>query len=256
MGADFIFACARVRGAERNLLGREKLGIMTEAKTMEDALKVLSEAQYGNEGEVTQPEAYERLLEQETTKLYDFMKEIAPGEEAFKIFSYPFDFVIGSVHLVNGKDPYYPVFFEGRKESTAYEEYFECCIQNLESYSNFDTFGHLDYIVRYGPNKNKYYSFERYQKYIDGILRRLIRYNIGLEVNTGGYKYGLGTTNPCREIVLRYRELGGTIITFGSDAHDPKYLTYEFEKAAELVRSCGFHSHYIFKDRKPVELPL
>ena len=65
MGADFIFACARVRGAERNLLGREKLGIMTEAKTMEDALKVLSEAQYGNEGEVTQPEAYERLLEQE-----------------------------------------------------------------------------------------------------------------------------------------------------------------------------------------------
>ena len=92
MGADFIFACARVRGAERNLLGREKLGIMTEAKTMEDALKVLSEAQYGNEGEVTQPEAYERLLEQETTKLYDFMKEIAPGEEAFKIFSYPFDY--------------------------------------------------------------------------------------------------------------------------------------------------------------------
>lgn len=172
------------------------------------------------------------------------------------IFSYPFDFVIGSVHLVNGKDPYYPVFFEGRKESTAYEEYFECCIQNLESYSNFDTFGHLDYIVRYGPNKNKYYSFERYQKYIDGILRRLIRYNIGLEVNTGGYKYGLDTTNPCREIILRYRELGGTIITFGSDAHDPKYLTYEFEKAAELVRSCGFHSYYIFKDRKPVELPL
>ena len=172
------------------------------------------------------------------------------------IFSYPFDFVIGSVHLVNGKDPYYPVFFEGKKESTAYEEYFECCIQNLESYSNFDTFGHLDYIVRYGPNKNKYYSFERYQKYIDGILRRLIRYNIGLEVNTGGYKYSLGTTNPCREIVLRYRELGGTIITFGSDAHDPKYLTYEFEKAAELVRSCGFHSYYIFKNRKPVELPL
>ena len=172
------------------------------------------------------------------------------------IFSYPFDFVIGSVHLVNGKDPYYPVFFEGRTESTAYEEYFECCIQNLESYSNFDTFGHLDYIVRYGPDKNKYYSFERYQKYIDGILRRLIRYNIGLEVNTGGYKYGLDTTNPCREIILRYRELGGTIITFGSDAHDPKYLTYEFEKAAELVRSCGFHSYYIFKDRKPVELPL
>ena len=92
MGADYIFACARVRGAEKNLLGKDKLGIMVEAKTMEDALKVLSEAQYGNEGEVVQPADYERLLGQETAKLYDFMKEIAPGEGAFRIFSYPFDY--------------------------------------------------------------------------------------------------------------------------------------------------------------------
>jgi len=92
VGADFVFACARVRGAEKNLLGKDKLGIMVEAKTMEDALKVLSEAQYGNEGEVIQPAQYERLLGQETTKLYDFMKEIAPGEGVFKIFSYPFDY--------------------------------------------------------------------------------------------------------------------------------------------------------------------
>lgn len=172
------------------------------------------------------------------------------------VFSHPFDFVIGSVHLVNSRDPYYPAFFEGRNESDAYSEYFDCCIQNLEAYSNFDTFGHLDYIVRYGPNQNKYYSYEKYRHQIDGILRRLIRNDIGLEVNTGGYKYGLGTTNPCREIVLRYRELGGKIITFGADAHDPKYLTYELEKAAEIVRSCGFTSYYIFQDRKPVELPL
>ena len=91
MGANFVFACARVRGAEKNLLGKDKLGIMVEAKTMEDALKVLADAQYGSEGEVVQPAQYERLLGQETAKLYDFMKEIAPGENAFKIFSYPFD---------------------------------------------------------------------------------------------------------------------------------------------------------------------
>lgn len=92
MGADYVFACARVRSMEKNLLGKEKLGIMIEAKTMEDALKTLSEAQYGKEGEVILPGDYERLLKQETEKLYDFMKEAAPGEEAFKIFSYPFDY--------------------------------------------------------------------------------------------------------------------------------------------------------------------
>lgn len=92
MGADYIFACARVRSAEKNLLSKEKLGILVETKTMEDAIKLLAEAQYGNEGEVIRPENYERLLEQETGKLYEFAKEIAPGEEAFKIISYPFDY--------------------------------------------------------------------------------------------------------------------------------------------------------------------
>jgi len=92
VGADYIFACARVRGAEKYLLGKDKLGIMVESKTMEDALKILQEAQYGSEGEIVQPENYERLLGQETAKLYSFMKEVAPGEEAFKIFSYPFDY--------------------------------------------------------------------------------------------------------------------------------------------------------------------
>ncbi len=171
-------------------------------------------------------------------------------------FSYAFDFIIGSIHLVHCRDPYFPSYFQGRAEEEAYLEYFECILQNLAAYSNFDVIGHLDYVVRYGPNKNQHYSYEKYREILDEILRTLVRKDIGLEVNTGGYKHGLGTTNPCREIVSRYRELGGRIVTLGSDAHDPQYLGYEFDRAADLLRECGFSSYYIFHNRKPEEIGL
>lgn len=172
------------------------------------------------------------------------------------VFSHPFDFVIGSIHLVHGHDPYFPSFFEERDEQAAYLEYFQCILQNLKAYSNFDTFGHLDYVVRYGPNKNRYYSYEKYREILDEILRSLIRRDIGLEINTGGYRYGLGVPNPCTEIIIRYRELGGKLITLGSDAHEPGCLASEFDRITELLKACGFRSYYIFHNRKPEEIEL
>lgn len=178
------------------------------------------------------------------------------GKHHSLIFSHPFDFVIGSIHLVHRQDPYYPSFFEGRDETEAYREYFESVLQNLEAFSNFDSFGHLDYVVRYGPTKNANYSYQFYRDIIDEILRSLIHKDIALEVNTGGYKYGLGAPNPYRDIIVRYRELGGKLITLGSDAHDPAYLAYQFDRAADLLKECGFASYYIYHNRKPTELPL
>lgn len=172
------------------------------------------------------------------------------------VFSHPFDYVIGSIHLVHGRDPYFPSFFEGREEQKAYLDYFQCVLQNLKAYSNFDSFGHLDYVVRYGPTANQYYSYQAYREILDEILRTLIKKDIGLEINTGGYKYGLGSPNPCRDIIFRYRELGGKIVTLGSDAHEPRFLAHEFEQAAELLKSCGFRSCFIFHNRKPEEIGL
>ena len=172
------------------------------------------------------------------------------------VFSHSFDFILGSVHLVHCKDPYYPAYFQGREEEDAYQEYFQCVLQNLEAYSNFDVFGHLDYVVRYGPNQNTYYSYQKYQEIIDEILRSLIKKDIGLEVNTGGYKYGLGVPNPYKDVILRYRELGGKIITLGSDAHDPQFLAYEFDRVYALLEECGYHSYYIFHNRTPEEIGL
>lgn len=88
----YVYACARVRANERNLLNREKLNQMIDARTMEDAVKILQDAAYGEEGEVLQPETYERALAKESEKLYSFLYSLIPGAEARKIFAYPFDY--------------------------------------------------------------------------------------------------------------------------------------------------------------------
>ena len=176
------------------------------------------------------------------TYLKDYYEELTK--------KYPFDFVIGSSHIVHGYDPYYKEYFKGREESACYREYFESILENLHAFSEMDVYGHIDYIVRYGPNQNKYYTYERYQDILDEILRTVIARGRGIELNTGGFHYGLGEPNPCRAVIRRYRELGGEIITVGADAHGPEKIAYDFDKAAAILADCGFKYYTVFQNRK------
>lgn len=169
---------------------------------------------------------------------------------------YPFDFVIGSSHLVHGIDPYYPKFFQNRDENDCYLEYFESILENIEAFQGFDVYGHIDYIVRYCPSRKENYSFREYWDTIDEILKRLISIGKGIEVNTGGFKYKLGHPNPHEKILKRYKELGGEIITVGSDAHTTEYLGYEFSRTCEILKDAGFRYYTVFKDRKSEFLKL
>ncbi|MDE7246867.1 MAG: histidinol-phosphatase HisJ family protein [Lachnospiraceae bacterium] len=165
--------------------------------------------------------------------------------------AHDYDFVIGSSHLCNGKDPYYPAFYEGRSQEDAYREYFESILENLRAYSNFDIYGHLDYVVRYGPNRDEGYSYEMYREIFDKILSKLIDMEKGIEVNTGGLAKGLRDLHPCAGILKRYRELGGEIVTTGSDAHTPGQITRAFDRAAEILKECGFRYYATYEKRTP-----
>ena len=103
------------------------------------------------------------------------------------IKQYPFDFVIGSSHVVHGQDPYYPEYYLGKTETEAYREYFESILENLAALDCFDVYGHLDYVVRYGPTKNENYSYDKFSDVLEEILRTLIEKGKGLELNTGGF---------------------------------------------------------------------
>lgn len=181
--------------------------------------------------------------------------EIASKNQAF-VEGFPFEFVIGSSHMVDGMDPYYPKFQEGRTYDECVRTYFTSVVENIKAFENFDVYGHIDYIVRYLNHRPKDYDFKDYQDYIDMILKLLIEKGKGIEVNTGGFKAGLAHPNPHESILKRYRELGGEILTIGSDAHTPEYVAYEFKTIPSILKEAGFNYYTIFEQRKPVFLPL
>jgi len=165
---------------------------------------------------------------------------------------YSFDFIIGSSHFIDGMDPYYPDFFAGKTAKEAYHRYFEVTLKRLRALECFDSFGHLDYPARYGPE----YHWHDHRDYIDAILKTLIQKGRALECNTGGCKYGQGHPNPHQGILTRYRELGGELLTIGSDAHVPGQLGGRFRQLPALLRDCGFRYYTVYHERKPEFIPL
>lgn len=188
------------------------------------------------------------------TYLKDYYEELTK--------KYPFDFVIGSVHNVPYKkdaegnilytDPAAEKLFTDRTDKEAYRLMMETTLENVRTSDCFQTLGHLDYVVRYGKSREKEYSYTDYADIIDEILKLLIEKGKGLEVNSAGLKYGLPFAHPHPDVLKRYRELGGEIITIGADAHKPEHIAYDFAKAEEILKSCGFKYYTEFFEQKPV----
>ena len=188
------------------------------------------------------------------TYLKDYYEELTK--------KYPFDFVIGSVHNVPYKkdaegnilytDPAAEKLFTDRTDKEAYRLMMKTTLENVRTSDCFQTLGHLDYVVRYGKSREKEYSYTDYADIIDEILKLLIEKEKGLEVNSAGLKYGLPFAHPHPDVLKRYRELGGEIITIGADAHKPEHIAYDFAKAEEILKSCGFKYYTEFFEQKPV----
>ena len=188
------------------------------------------------------------------TYLKDYYEELTK--------KYPFDFVIGSVHNVPYKkdaegnilytDPAAEKLFTDRTDKKAYRLMMETTLENVRTSDCFQTLGHLDYVVRYGKSREKEYSYTDYEDIIDEILKLLIEKEKGLEVNSAGLKYGLPFAHPHPDVLKHYRELGGEIITIGADAHKPEHIAYDFAKAEEILKSCGFKYYTEFFEQKPV----
>ena len=172
-------------------------------------------------------------------------------------YGHEFDFVLGSTHLVNKMDPYLPEYFGGfEKEQDGFRRYFEENLSNLKTFDLMDSFGHLDYVVRYAPNKDLYYKPSDYTDLIDVFLKSLIDKSLALELNTAGLKYGMQQANPHIDILKRYRELGGELLTIGADGHKPEHIAWDFKKAGEILKEAGFNYYSIYRRRKPEMVAL
>lgn len=164
---------------------------------------------------------------------------------------HPFDFVIGSVHSVLEHDVALD-FFQKHSDPEGYKIYFEEMLQDVQKIESYDVLGHLDYIVRYSNQGSKGFDLNDYMDIIEEILKQVIAHGKGIEMNMSGLKYGLGAPHPQPEIIKRYRELGGEIITVGADGHIPEHIAYDYHLADDILKSCGFKYYTEFKGRKPL----
>lgn len=172
------------------------------------------------------------------------------------IASHDFDFIINSCHVLFDIDPYGPDFWENRTDKESLTAYFEQTLVNITELQNFDVCGHIDYIVRYSHGKEAGFNPLDYQDILDEILKTAIHSGKGIEANTSGYKYGLDTPHPRIEILKRYKELGGEILTIGSDGHQPIHMAYDFARVEELLKQVGFRYYTVFEKRKPIFIPF
>lgn len=172
-----------------------------------------------------------------------------------------YDVVIGSVHLVKYKNltnAYSQIDFSKLSEDVVLEyldAYFDDMLEMIEK-TDFDILAHLTCPLRY--IKGKYglnVDISRYYPKIDNILNRIIIENIALEINTSSYDV-LNDFMPSEKIIRKYYDLGGRMITLGSDAHISENASINFDKAIELIKNIGFENIYYFKKRKPYKLSL
>ena len=167
-------------------------------------------------------------------------------DERLKPFLGSFDFIIGSTHIIGGGDPYEAEFFENQSKKSSYEKVLREIAENLALYEGFDALGHFDYHTRLARFEDKRLYYKEFPDLIDSILLSVVSKGLALEINTKTYRDFF----PDFTILKRYRDLGGELITLGSDAHVSSQVGFDFERNAEFLRHCGFRFVMHYKERK------
>ena len=145
-----------------------------------------------------------------------------------------FDFVIGSIHLVDDLDIYYTHFYIGKDKATAYRKYFEQMAEEA-AVADFDALGHIDYICRAAPYDNPEIDYPTFKAEIDAVLKIVVEREKVLELNTRRF-YSARAVDELVPVYKKYRELGGRYVTIGSDAHKIAAVGNYFERALEFAR--------------------
>lgn len=168
-----------------------------------------------------------------------------------------FDQIIASVHYIEQSDPFYGGFYDGKDWKQAYGRYLEKIYSEMTWLKDFDIMGHYDYIARYAPYEQTSVTYRDFSDIFDTMFRYLIEEGKALELNTKGYvPYKGRTIEPDLEVLKRYREMGGEIISLGSDSHDACRTGDRFTEAAAMLKSLGFRWTAHYEKRKLVQVSI
>ena len=162
-----------------------------------------------------------------------------------------FDFVLGSVHHVDELDIYLQPYWQDKTVEQAVERYLQETLACVKVHEDYDVLGHLTYISKVAAHpdpKPVYYG--QYSDLFDEILRTLAQKGKGMEINSSGVDR-CGDFLPMKAFFVRFKELGGEIVTIGSDAHDTARVGQYADRACAILKDV-FGYVCTFEDRKPI----
>ncbi|MFQ6862509.1 MAG: histidinol-phosphatase HisJ family protein [Beduini sp.] len=163
---------------------------------------------------------------------------------------YDFDFIILSCHQVEDKEFWTQDFQKGRSQQAYNERYYEEILNVIKVYKDYSVLGHLDLLKRYDLEGE--YPFEKTKDIITEILKIVIADKKGIEINTSSFYYGLKDLMPSKNILKLYHDLGGTILTIGSDSHKEDQVGAHIEEIQEELKKIGFKHICTFDKMKPI----
>lgn len=173
---------------------------------------------------------------------------VAQYQKLFGLYSY--DFIILSVHQIQNQEFWTQDYQHGKSQAEYNMGYYGEILALIQQYKNYSVLGHLDLIGRY--DRAGIYPFEKRKEILAEILKNVIQDGKGIEANTSSYRYGLQDLTPSREILELYRDLGGCILTIGSDSHKKAHLGSHIPKTLELLKEMGFRQICTYQQMNPI----
>lgn len=178
-------------------------------------------------------------VQMHTLQIYHELKE-----------KWPLDFALLSVHEIDDLEFFRYTYQEGKTQQQYNEGYYRELLKLVQNFQDYCVLAHMDLIVRY--DKQGVYPFEKVKDLITEILKVVIANGKGIEINTSSIRYGLSDTTPSRAILELYHDLGGTIITIGSDSHRPGDLGSGILQAKQILKEIGFKQFCTYENFKPI----
>ena len=164
--------------------------------------------------------------------------------------SFPFEFVLTSVHSLRGMQDFYFLDYKSIPEDEIkrlYFAYLDEVIENINTLDRISSIAHITYPHRYIAQAGLTFDASPFADRLAEVFALMISRDIALEINSSTHAKGLGFTMPSKDILSIYRECGGKLLTFGSDAHSVSAMGGSVPYAAELAKSLGFDSALVIR---------
>jgi histidinol-phosphatase (PHP family) len=164
--------------------------------------------------------------------------------------SHPYDLVLGSLHWASGENIFERPYFQKRDARAAARDYFTELAEMVDG-GGFNIMSHMDVLKRTGYGMyNNHFDITEWEEYVRPVLAACIRRGIAPEINTSALRMSVNQTHPTLEAIRWYKEMGGELLSIGSDSHNPTHLGTGLDKAIQIAKEAGFTQLTRFAARK------